>query len=1104
MNHRVRFGIWMTLVVLASWKTGVAAEGPSAEAFEFFEREVRPLLVERCLECHGEKGKPKGGLKLSTREALLKGGDSGPAAVAGKPEESLLVEAVRYIDEPRMPPKGKLKDQEIEIFRKWVDLGLPWPEAKGAAASVNAEAPASEKPGDPAQFWSFQPVRKVTPPPVKDQAWVRSNIDRFILAAIEAKGLKPAKEAEKRTLIRRATFDLTGLPPTPEEVEAFVADQAPDAFSRVVDRLLASPHYGERWGRHWLDVVRYADSFDSRVLGNEESDISYAWRYRDWVVNAFNRDLSYDKFIVHQLAGDVLPAREPGGFNVDETVATGMLAIGNWGGGDADKEKLLTDIADDQVDVVGRTFLGLTIACARCHDHKFDPISTKDYYGLAGIFFSTHILPNVGPKTNGPPMLRIPLLSKAEMDRRTQYSERVSALEGKLSRVLVEEKTAFAKTMLAETARYVAAAWESQRSPRSNAAGALAEFAARRGLREYALRNWLEELGLTREYPLMRTPVRDVLGRSGVHGWRGDADCPSLTVNQNDQAVSILSFTLPPKSVAVHPGPSGGVAVSWKSPITGKVQMIGRLADADAAGGDGVSWRLTHYSASGKTDLAHGAFPNGGAGNLPAEPLKSVDVKTGDRVELLVLPKGEYSCDTTVVSLTLTADDGAGSWDLTGDLLKEPLQGNPHTDGTGRAETWRFEDHNQAQRMGNLATNAGPAFAVWKKTLTDSPDDRNAIEAAAAQLQSAIQTVDRTSPFWIETESDEVALPEVSRQKIRTLRSELASLKTNPPAALTYTNGAQEGGVPGSPQEGFHDVKVHIRGSYSRLGDLVPRHFPIILGGETQAKIPSGSGRLELARWLAKPDHVLTSRVMVNRIWQHHMGAGIVRTPSNFGKLGERPSHPELLDYLAALFVESGWSIKQMHRTIMLSAVYQQSSEPDPETGKADPENRLFARMNRRRLEAEAIRDNLLAVSGQLDPTLGGSSLRELNNRRRTLYLTTVRSDRSSFGPLFDAADSTALVDNRTVSTVAPQALFLMNNPYVLEQAKALAKRILGLAGNDADRVERAYELLFGRPPSPEERQVGADFLASIAVRDEAWNAYCQTLICTNEFIYID
>lgn len=712
------------------------AETPAAE--EFFEKEVRPLLIENCLKCHGDR-KPKGGLHLTSRDAVLKGGESGPAAVAGKPEESLLIRAVRYNDTPQMPPKRKLTERQIAVLTRWVQLGMPWPRKSDTVAMATSAFQISE---EQRRFWAFQPMKVLTPAGVRDTTWPKSAVDRFLLAALEAKGLRPAPPADKRTLLRRATFDLTGLPPTPQEMEAFLRDDKPDAFARVVDRLLASPAYGERWGRHWLDLVRYTDSFDARGIGGV-MDCADAWRYRDWVIQAFNRDLPYDRFLTEQIAGDLLPA--PDGINREGIIATGFLALGNWGGGDADKEKLLTDIADDQVDVVSRAFMGLTMACARCHDHKFDPISTADYYSMAGIFFSTHILPNVGPKTDGPPMLRIPLVPPAEME----------------------------------------------------------------------------------------------------------------------------------------------------------------------------------------------------------------------------------ACKKA----------------------KKPIP---------------------------------------------------------------------------------------------------------------YANGAQEGGVPGSPHAGTHDVHIHIRGRYDRLGPLVPRRFPEILAGRDQTPITKGSGRLDLARWLTRPDHPLTARVMANRIWQHHFGEGIVRTPSNFGKLGRPPTHPELLDWLALEFVRSGWSIKHIHRLILLSAAYQQSNGALSETFKHDPDNLLFGRMNRRRLEAEALRDSILAVSGRLDRAMGGPAYRDFSTPRRTLYLMTIRSDRSGFGPLFDVADPTAPVDTRTISTVAPQALFLLNNRFVLAQTQALANRVIAADTEDRLRINRMYHLLYGRPPSAEEVRIGQEFLQRAGGGEQAWREYAEILLCANEFAYVD
>jgi hypothetical protein len=1078
---------------------GVSLQADVPAADEFFEKEVRPLLVERCLKCHADT-KPKGGLRLTSRAGVLKGGDTGPAVVAGKPKESLLIQAILYNEKPQMPPKRKLTDRQIAILTRWVQIGLPWPQSS-VSAPTKAATGEFHIGDEQRRFWSFQPMKTVVPPAVRDSAWAKSEVDRFILAALEAKDLRPAKAADKRTLLRRATFDLTGLPPTPQEMDAFLRDDKADAFARAVDRLLASPAYGERWGRHWLDLVRYTDSFDARGLGGE-MDCGHAWRYRDWVVQAFNRDLPYDRFLTHQIAGDLLPSAE--GINRDGIIATSFLALGNWGGGDADKEKLLTDIADDQVDVVSRTFMGLTMACARCHDHKFDPISTADYYALAGIFFSTHILPNVGPKTNGPPMLTIPLLSPSELAQR----ERAKKLLGEREKGLKDTKERyyreFAQSQLRETAKYVVAAWEHEQASSAD----LAAFARGKGLHAYALRCWIDYLGLG-DYPLMNKPVRDVAGRAGLHAWRGEPDCPSMLVNTTDKEIAHLTFKLPAKSLSVHPGPTNGVVVAWRSPIAGAVRIKGQLLDGDPVGGDGVAWVVEKRSGGSRHELASGDLANGGAQRLDrgknAERLLNVNVAVGDRLELLVLPKANHGYDTTIVQLEIASADGSSVWNLVRDVVSNPLEANPHRDGNGRPDVWSFRDMANRTRSGR--TSADPALRAWDGILSDvraGKRDRRAIDEAAQAFARTFSLTDARSPFWITNPADEQYLPAAARQDLAKQAADLETLRKTPSPTIPLANGAQEGGVPGSPHAGTHDVRIHIRGRYDRLGPLVPRRFPEILAGREQKGITSGSGRLDLARWLTRPDHPLTARVMVNRIWQQHFGEGIVRTPSNFGKLGRPPTHPELLDWLAREFVRSGWSIKHMHKLLLLSAVYQQSSDAAPETHKSDPDNLLFGRMNRRRLEAEALRDSMLAVSGKLDRTSGGPAIRDFAVPRRTLYVMTIRSDRSGFGPLFDSADPTAPVEKRTISTVAPQALFLLNNPFVLEQTQALAKRILAADKDDEARIKSVYALLYGRPPAAEEAAIGRDFLKRAGGGETAWQEYAEVLLCANEFIYID
>ncbi len=758
-------------------------------ASEFFEKAIRPILAEKCQKCHGAD-RPKGGLSLAGRASLLKGGDSGPAAVPGKPRESLIVEAVEQHGELRMPPKGKLTQGEIGHLTRWVEMGLPWPETH-ASGSVGA----SVQRQDPGPWWSFRPVRAASPPAVKDAAWPRTEIDRFILAALEKRGLAPSPPADRRILIRRTTFDLTGLPPTPEEVDAFLADRSPDAFARVVDRLLASPAYGERWARHWLDVVRYTDYFYPEPNAHPRAalfELFEAWRYRDWVVASFNRDLHYDRFIEHQVAGDLLPSPDGDPVYPDGIVATGLLALSVFDNGDADKLKIVGDIVDDEIDVVGKAFLGLTLACARCHDHKFDPIPTRDYYGLAGIFHSTRILAEVGGVGDHTVALRVPLVPRPYLERREQQLKQLEGLEA--------------------------------------------------------------------------------LGKS-----------------------------------------------------------------------------------------------------------------------------------------------------------LEALKG----------------------RGGILAR-----FATW-------------------------------------AESKRILLFDAIR---RTLLPE-------PPRALA----AQDGGTPGGLFPGIQDVPLHVRGSYTRLGPVVPRHLPGLFG-ESPTPITRGSGRLELARWLARPDNPLTARVLVNRVWQHHFGAGIVRTPSNFGKLGTPPSHPDLLDWLADRFIRDGWSIKRLHRRILLSAAYQQSSAASPEQLALDPDNRWIGRMTPRRLEAEAIRDAMLLVAGRLDRRPGGPAGADLDRPRRSLYIQTARQDRGDFSTLFDAANPEQSVESRSVSTVAPQALFLVNGAFVQATARALARRLIEQAPDDTARIDRAYRWLYGRPPRPEEVTIGRSFLARAAARgrDEAWFDYAHVLLCSNEFLYVD
>jgi mono/diheme cytochrome c family protein len=711
---------------------GVQAEDVRSRqaASEFFEKSVRPLLSANCFECHGPK-KQKGGLRLDSRAALLTGGDSGPAIVPGKPEASLLIMAINYAATPQMPPKGKLKANQIAALTTWIQQGALWPE------TVNTVRPASSvqefviRPKD-REFWSFRPVADPPLPQVQDRAWPQTTLDYFVQARREAAGLHSVGPADKRTLIRRATFDLIGLPPTLEEVESFLQDDSPQAFAKVVDRLLASPHYGERWARHWLDLARYgedqAHTFEARKYPN-------GFRYRDWLIRAFNDDLPYDRFIEEQIAGDLLDG--PG--RPERLAALGFFALGPVYYGDPQK----LDQLDDRIDTLTRGILGLTVACARCHDHKFDPISSRDYYALAGIFASS----------------------------------------------------------------------------------------------DYA------------EVPLVPKEVVEEAERK--------------------QTAQEKKRKIPPKYPFIH-------------------------------------------------------------------------------------------------------------------SLKE----------------------------GTKAAN----------------------------------------------------------------------------------------------------MRVHIRGNPKNLGEEVPRRFLAILGGDGKP-FSTGSGRLQLAQAIASPDNPLTARVFVNRLWQHHFGTGLVRTPSNFGTLGERPANPELLDRLATRFMKSGWSIKALQREMLLSATYQQSSRFDASNDDLDPDNRLCWRMNRQRLEVESWRDAMLAVAKNLDQTIGGPSLdlASPQNRRRTIYGAVSRHELNGLLRLFDFPDPNITSAGRTVTTVPLQQLFVLNSEFMVRNAKAVAARLAVGPGSDVpSRIRRAFLLLYGRPASEEEVQIGLEFLQAPESPGEVqtaltrWEQYAQVLLSASEFLYLD
>lgn len=1132
---------------------------------DFFEKEVRPLLVEKCQGCHGPQ-KTKGGLKLTSRTDLLKGGDNGPAILADKPGESLLLKVVHFQEEPRMPPQGKLSDRQIEVFDRWVRAGAPWPGSFPPATASKEGAfaiTARQK-----QFWSFQPVRAVSPPSVRSEHRAISPIDRFLLARLEAAGIEPAPAADKRTLLRRATFDLIGLPPTPQEIDAFLADESPQAFEKVVDRLLQSSAYGERWGRHWLDLVRYADARDLIQLP-PESDFREAWRYRDWVVDAFNRDMPYREFLRYQIAGDLLAPTEPGGINKDGLVATGMLAIADFVPGDTDKNQMIADYVNDQVDVVSRSILGLSLACCRCHDHKFDPLSAEDYYALAGIFFSSRIVP--GPIAGNTPLVRASLIQPAEQARieaqAKQSGKRRQELESqipyaldrayreRLTQMLAEETASYlvaaakarqkAKTQRLENgpappgldvrvvAEWAALLERCAKQPRADdlpqlraialgqssetevtqAAKAIQEALASRirRVRDEAAKMTPQEraldeaeiLTLRADDPAIRTgaggrvtfwPNRT--GLSGDAATSGPAPGPVIKSAQiGGQVKTVLQFD-----------GQASLAAPGSVPATGSLFLVYRLSPSARPGERLIGWEDAD---TGKHGLGLMTDPAGKLHAILRKNGQSGDIVDNNKPqgpwELLQLtwsPEG-----TQLVRGGKAAPLNKGIDGLSADPAITALKiGGP---GSGKAPGFQGEIaelrvYHRALKDDERKQVAKEMEKTWFQPAEPQLAKQEKQENLAIWLEELRSP---RGPFWPSAQERTGRLPLTVKNQISALNTELAALKNQPKIDIPKAVVIQDGGPKDTRHAGFKDAQIFVRGDPKRPGKTVPRGFPQVLHSGKEPKIGSGSGRLELADWITRPENPLTTRVIVNRIWQHHFGEGLVRTPSDFGERGERPTHPELLDYLAKQFLDSGGSIKAMHRQIMLSAAYRQSSSGSASAG--DLENRLWGRANARRLDAEAIRDSLLYVAGRLDLKVGGPPISDLQLSRRTLYLMSARTgaNTSDFGRLFDRADPGSMVAKRDRSTVAPQALFFLNDPFVQSIARSLSERLVRDAGNDPEaRIRHLYALAFGRPPHPVELELGKELTADGAGPDKGippWERYCQLILSTNEFLCI-
>jgi hypothetical protein len=914
----------------------IAAPLSAAEpGVEFFEKKIRPVLAEHCFKCHSadaEKAKKlKASLLLDSRDGVRKGGDSGPALVAGKVAESLIIQALKYDGDTKMPPSGKLPDAVIADFEQWVKMGAPDPRtATAGRKQVGMSVEEGRK------FWAYQPLRPPSVPGVKNQDWALADIDRFILARLEAKGLKPAADAERAILARRVYYDLTGLPPSPEEVDAFVADKDPKAFEKLVDRLLESPHFGERWGRHWLDVARFGESLTLRGFILKE-----AWRYRDYVIDSFNRDVPFDRFIREQIAGDLLPAA-----TIEDRrrqlIATTLLAMGNNNLEEQDKNQLRMDVVDEMLDVIAKGFLGQTVTCARCHDHKFDPIPTRDYYAMAGILRNAKAMEHA----NVSKWIEVPLPGSQEEEAAyRKHDEEVAKLQARI-------KTAKAK------------------------AGPV----------------------VARILPVSEVPgiVVDDAQAKKVGEWQH----------------------------SVHSGHYIG---------------DGYLHDQNMAKGQ-------------KTLTFQPDLPN--AGKYEVRLAYSPGTSRSDAVPVTV-----FSAD--------------GEKTIHVDMRKHP----PIDDRWISLGEYRVERNGQAYI---IIDNEGTKGHVTADAVTFIPLDKPMPKAKGEKSKGDADLV-------------------------KQLEAELKRLQESGPKRQMAMTVVEEAKI--------EDAKVHVRGSVHNLGAVAPRGFLQVASfGKPPAMPPNQSGRVELANWIASKDNPLTARVMANRVWHWLFGSGIVRTVDNFGTTGEAPSHPELLDHLATRFIALDWSTKQLVREIVLSRTYRQSAT-NSAAASADPENRLFARANRRRMEAECIRDTMLVVSGKLSPDRGGPSYPATlaadygykgSDNRRSVYLPVFRNALPEALEAFDFADPSMVTGKRNVSTVAPQALYLLNHPFPVEQARHSAERLLAESHpDDAARIVRAYRLALGREPTAGEREIAMRFLAKRDAK-EAWAGVFHALFASADFRYVD
>ncbi len=1068
---------------------------PTAEQIEFFESTIRPLLAEHCYQCHSRKANPVfAELRLDSRSDLEKGSDSGPVVVPGKPEESRLVEVVRGTGTLQMPPTGKLSEDRIAALAKWVEMGAPWPDEKGPLrAKPDAEFDLEAR---KREHWAWHPVQAVAPPRVENDAWGRNEIDAFILAKLEGKGLQPAKQAAPETLLRRIYFDLIGLPPSPEDVEAFIANPSRSAYEAVVDRLLASEHFGERWARHWMDLMRYSESHGMEG----DPDVPEAWQYRDYLIRAFNADLPYDQFVREHLAGDLLETpryNRRDGIN-ESIVGLAHLRMVEHAYLPLDPLEDRVKYTDNQIDVFSKTFQGLTVSCARCHDHKFDAISQKDFYALFGIL------------GGGRPAQ----ISIDTPQRQSTHLERLAELKGQIKEGLVEVWLEAAKslpqTLLSgEWAHRVPDetycddqsplhAWftlsEAEGEQFRTGWDALAtywdkELESRRSfnaegnksvwnLEPDSYPDWLRQgPGLrTRpsaggEFSILHEGERIISGiyPAGVYTHllsrkhRGVLSSPRFTVDSDYVSFRILggNFSFARLIVENYPLPRGIIYDFRFSPKQDQMQWVG--------------WDVSYWKGS-----------------------------------------SAYLEFATLDDLTNFELDPF-------DKVRDPKP-DPRRDGRSYFGVSQVVFHDGKQPP------VEEILPVHHLLVGKAPAGPKELAARIGlRLQEAIGS-------WRDgrlTDQEAGFLDDLVRKGL--LPNSLGELASVQPLVAEYRKLEAEIPVsrraPGLMEEITADQPLLVRGNHKNPGDPVPRRYLEALNGKPYDD--PRNVRLRLAEEVASPRNPLTARVMVNRIWHHVFGRGIVETVDNFGKQGRRPTHPALLDYLAGRFVDSGWSIKDLIRSVAISRTYQMSSRPSKTARRIDPSNRWLQHANVRRLGAEAIRDSILAVSGHLDTTMYGPSIpvyyaRETGkalldrpkgpldgNGRRSVYLEVRRNIHNPFLEVFDAPKPSTTRGKRDITNVPAQSLTLMNDPFVIEQSAHWAKRLVAQGrASSRERIGRMFLEALGRRPSAVEVRKSKRFLAGLRKQHQLaagdwrnqpriWQDLAQAMFNLKEFIYL-